>query len=65
MRTNIELNEKDKKIAMELTGLKTKKAIFEKAIKELIAKQAKLKLFELKGKVDWEGELNEMRSNGN
>jgi Arc/MetJ family transcription regulator len=61
MRTNIDIDEKLIKEAMELSKLKTKKAVVEEGLKRLIrlARQKK-SLEELRG-IGWEGDLEEMR----
>ncbi|ACI20877.1 type II toxin-antitoxin system VapB family antitoxin [Thermodesulfovibrio yellowstonii] len=60
-RTNIELDEKILKEAMELTKMKTKKDVINFAISELVKKLKRKKILELEGKVQWEGNLDEMR----
>lgn len=60
-RTNIELDENILKEAMELTKIKTKKDVVNLAISELVKKLKRKKILELEGKVQWEGNLNEMR----
>ncbi len=60
-RTNIELDENILKEAMELTKMKTKKDVVNFAISELVKKLKRKKILELEGKVQWEGNLDEMR----
>lgn len=60
-RTNIELDEDILKEAMELTNMKTKKEVVNFAISELVRRLKRKKLLELEGKVDWEGNLEEIR----
>lgn len=60
-RTNIELDEEILREAMELTKMKTKKEVVNFAISELVKKLKRKKILELEGKVQWEGNLNEMR----
>lgn len=60
-RTNIELDEKVLREAMELTKMKTKKEVVNFAISELVKKLKRKKILELEGKVKWEGNLDEMR----
>ena len=45
------------------TGLRTKKAVVEEALKLLVRLQGQERLKELGGKVQWEGDLDEMRRN--
>ncbi|NOY86867.1 MAG: type II toxin-antitoxin system VapB family antitoxin [Deltaproteobacteria bacterium] len=61
LRTNIELDEKLVDEAMELTQKKTKKELVNYAIQELVSRIKRKKLLELEGKVDWTGNLDEMR----
>lgn len=60
-RTNIELDEKLISEAMKLTHLKTKKALVNYALKELVRKVKRKSLLHLEGKVQWEGNLYEIR----
>ncbi len=61
MRTNIDINDKLLSQAMTATGLSTKRATVEEALRLLVRvrKQAKA-LADLKG-LGWEGNLDEMR----
>ncbi|ELR69495.1 hypothetical protein C900_05027 [Fulvivirga imtechensis AK7] len=47
---------------MELTNLSTIKDVVNFSLKELIRTSKRKKLLKFKGKVDWEGDLDEMRS---
>ena len=61
-RTNIEIDETLVKEAMELTKQKTKKDVVNFALKELVNKEKRKKLLEFEGKVEWRGNLAEMRT---
>ena len=61
-RTNIEIDEALVKEAMKLTKQKTKKAVVNFALKELVNKEKRKKLLEFEGKVEWRGNLAEMRT---
>jgi Arc/MetJ family transcription regulator len=61
MRTNIEIDDELMNEALALTGLRTKKAVVEEALATLIRLRGQAKLRELRGKVHWEGDLDEMR----
>jgi Arc/MetJ family transcription regulator len=61
MRTNIELNDGLIRRARKLTGLKTKKAIVEEALRVLIRMHQQRKVRDLRGKLEWQGDLNQMR----
>ncbi len=62
LRTNIELDEKLVSEAMQLTHKKTKKELVNYALKELVSRIKRKKLLELEGKVEWTGDLAEMRT---
>lgn len=47
--------------AKKLTGLTTKRAIVEEALKTLIRTREQESVLKLRGKVRWEGDLSEMR----
>lgn len=61
MRTNIDLDDSLVKEAMELTKIKTKKEIVRLALKELISLYKRKSLIHYRGKLKWEGNLDEMR----
>lgn len=60
MRTNIVIDDTLMEDAIKLTGAKTKKEAVELDLPP-IKKQEKIKAY--KGKLKWEGDLDEMRSN--
>ena len=61
MRTNIEIDDELMKKALALSGLRTKKAVVEEALKLLIRLRDQRKILELAGNVKWEGDLDQMR----
>jgi Arc/MetJ family transcription regulator len=61
MRTNIEIDDKLMKEAQELSGLKTKKAVVQEGLQALIRQKQRRKILDLAGKVEWVGNLDEMR----
>ncbi|MCU0402543.1 MAG: type II toxin-antitoxin system VapB family antitoxin [Algoriphagus sp.] len=61
MRTNIDIDEGLIQEAMKLTGITTKKAAVEEALKRMVSLKKQEKLKELRGKLKWEGNLDEMR----
>ncbi|NTE85861.1 type II toxin-antitoxin system VapB family antitoxin [Agrobacterium rubi] len=64
MRTTIEIDDALIAEAMELSGLPTKEAVVELAVREFIEYHSRRKaLDELKG-MGWDGDLDEMRSGG-
>ena len=62
MRTNIVIDDKLIRKAMKATGLKTKRAVVEAGLKLLIQVKAQTGIRNLRGKVNWEGNLDEMRA---
>ncbi|MFL0684327.1 MAG: type II toxin-antitoxin system VapB family antitoxin [Algoriphagus aquaeductus] len=61
MRTNIDIDENLIQEAMKLTGITTKKAAVEAALKKMVSLKKQERLKELRGKLKWEGNLDEMR----
>ncbi|MBK6672779.1 MAG: type II toxin-antitoxin system VapB family antitoxin [Proteobacteria bacterium] len=62
MRTNIVIDDKLMADAMRATGLKTKRAVVELGLRRLVMLNAQARIRELRGKVNWEGDLRKMRS---
>ncbi|MDA0737479.1 MAG: type II toxin-antitoxin system VapB family antitoxin [Nitrospirae bacterium] len=56
-RTNIELDDKLVKEGMKVFKYKTKKALVHLALEELLKKEKRKEILELRGKVKWEGNL--------
>jgi len=63
MRTNIVLDDKLVEKGMAITGIKTKKELVNYALKRLIDRKIMYEILNLKGKVNWEGSIDDMRSN--
>jgi Arc/MetJ family transcription regulator len=63
-RTNIELDVDLVKKAMEVSHIHTIKDVVHHSLNELIKLNKRKDLLKLKGKVSWEGNLDEMRTNG-
>jgi Arc/MetJ family transcription regulator len=61
MRTNIVIDDALMTQAMSLSGLETKKAVVEEALKVFIQIQQQLKIRNFRGKLKWEGDLEQMR----
>lgn len=61
MRTNIVIDDELIKKGMEYTGINKKKQLVDFALKELINRKERKRILSLKGKLRWEGNLNEMR----
>ena len=62
MRTNIVLDEELVKRAQKLTGIKTKRELVHEALKVLINLRQQEQVRALRGKLSWEGNLQEMRA---
>jgi len=61
MRINVMVNDELMARAMKLSGQKTKKATIEEALKVMISLLDQSSIRNLKGKLHWEGNLDEMR----
>lgn len=61
MRTNIEIDDHLMRAAMRSSGAKTKKAAVEAALRLMAQTNAQGSIRRLRGKVQWEGNLKEMR----
>jgi Arc/MetJ family transcription regulator len=62
MRTNIVIDDDLIKKGFLYTGLQIKKQLIDFALRKLIKRKKRKKILELKGKLSWEGDLEEMRS---
>lgn len=62
MRTNIVIDDDLIERALKATGLPTKKAVVEAGLQLLIQVQAQSGVRRLRGKVKWQGDLDESRS---
>ena len=61
MRTNIVLDDDLIEEAMALTGLSTKRAVVHEALRTLVRLRRQASIRQLRGKLQWEGNLDEMR----
>lgn len=62
MRTNIDIDDKLIKDTLKVTGLKTKREVVELGLETLLRIKRQEKLAKaLRGKVRWEGDLEDMR----
>lgn len=62
MRANVDLDDTLLMEAMKISGMNTKKAVLEMALKEYLRKNDLKKILEYRGKNIWEGNLEEMRT---
>ena len=63
MRTNIIIDDNLMSLALKTSGLKTKKAVVEEALKLLVMLKQQAKLKTLRSKLNWEGNLDKLRTN--
>jgi Arc/MetJ family transcription regulator len=61
MRTNIEIDDELMKEVLETTEFRTKRAAVEEGLRLLIRLKRQSGILALRGKVHWEGDLNESR----
>ncbi len=62
MRTNIVIDDQLMEEALELSGLTTKKEAVEEGLRTLIRLKKQALVQKYKGKLKWEGDLDEMRT---
>jgi Arc/MetJ family transcription regulator len=62
MRTNIVIDDGLMEKALEVSNAKTKKDVVEEALLLLVRLKQQMKIRDLHGKLHWEGNLNEMRT---
>jgi len=60
-RTNVVLDDKLVDDCLKTTGIKTRRALIEHALQELLRHESQKKLLNLKGNIHWEGNLDEWR----
>ena len=61
MRTNIVIDDKLMADALKATGLETKKEAVEEGLKLLVRQNKQQEIRKLRGRLQWEGDLDEMR----
>jgi Arc/MetJ family transcription regulator len=61
MRTNIVIDDKLMKDAMQATGLKTKREAVELGLRTLLRLRQQEKIRSFRGKLNWQGDLDAMR----
>jgi Arc/MetJ family transcription regulator len=61
MRTNVILDDELIRKAQQLTGIKTKKDVIHEALGTLIRIREQAQVRTLRGKLTWEGNLNQQR----
>jgi Arc/MetJ family transcription regulator len=62
VRTNVVLDQDLIDEALDLTGLKTKEAVIEEALRTLTRLKRQERVRALRGQLRWEGDLDELRA---
>jgi len=62
MRTNIVIDDKLMRDTLRATGLNSKREAVEAALRTLLRLSKQEEIRRLRGKLDWQGDLNAMRS---
>ncbi len=60
-RTNVVLDDELVGTAKTLTGIQTTRQVVDHALRELVRHRRQRSLLKLKGRIHWEGNLDEMR----
>lgn len=60
-RTNVVLDDKLVEKCQKATGIKTRRALIDHALHELLRRERQKKILALKGAVQWEGDLKAWR----
>jgi Arc/MetJ family transcription regulator len=61
MRTNIEIDDEVMREAQHLLGASTKRETVDMALRELVARNRRLGVLDLRGRVSWVGDLDQSR----
>lgn len=61
-RTNIVLDTQLVDAGLRLTGIKTRRELVDLALRELVRHERQKRLLALKGRIDWNGDLDTMRT---
>lgn len=62
MRTNIDIDDKLLSDAMKATGASTKREVVELGLASLVTLKKQERVKKYRGRLKWEGDLNQMRS---
>ena len=63
MRTNIVIDDKLMKDTLKVTGLRTKREVVELGLRTLLKLRKQDEIRKFRGKLSWEGDLDDMRTN--
>jgi Arc/MetJ family transcription regulator len=61
MRTTLNIDDEALQAAMKLAGGRTKTEIINEALRRFVRAKRRLQLLDLRGKVEWEGEIDDLR----
>lgn len=61
MRTNVVIDDRLMSEAMKTSGLRTKRAVIEEALRRFVQFQRQAEIRKLRGKITWERDLDAMR----
>lgn len=62
MRTNVVIDDELMAEAIQLSGLSTKKAVIDAALRTFVRLKSQENIRSLRGQLHWEGDLSEMRT---
>jgi len=62
MRTNVVINDELMAEALQLSGLPTKKAVIDTALRTFVRLKSQENIRSLRGQLHWEGDLDELRA---
>ena len=64
MRTNVVIEDDSMEEALKVSGLKTKREAVEAGLRLLVRTRRQKRIKRLRGKLEWEGSLDDMRRDG-
>ena len=64
MRTNVVIEDDLMEEALKVSGLKTKREAVEEGLRLLVQTRRQKRIKRLRGKLEWEGSLDDMRRDG-
>ena len=60
-RTHVVLDDQLVSECQKATGIRTRRALIDHALRELLRRERQKEILELKGRIEWEGNLDEWR----
>jgi Arc/MetJ family transcription regulator len=61
MRTTLNIDDEALQAAMKLSGGRTKTEVINEALRRFVRAKKRRRLLELRGEVEWEGDLDDLR----